>query len=78
MWALVQGFSAEAATEMMNLKFTKNCVKLLTKILPYIKKAANLCLLKPLERNILANFYFDLERNYTKSLLYALYRQMKA
>jgi len=78
MWALVRGFSTEAATEIMKLKFTNNCLKLLTKILPYIKKTANLFPLKPLERNILVNFYFGLERSYTKLLLYALYRQMKA
>jgi len=44
----------------------------------YIKKTANLFPLKPLERNILVNFYFDPERNCTNPLLYVLYRQMKA
>ena len=78
MWALVRGFSTEVATEIMKLKFTKNCVKLLTKILLYMKKTANLFPLKPLGRNILVNFYFGLERSYTKRLPYALYRQMKA
>jgi len=78
MLAFVRDFSTEVATEIMKLKFTKNFVKLLKKMLLYIKKTANLSPLKPLERNILVNFYFDPERNYTKSLLYALYRQMKA
>jgi hypothetical protein len=62
----------------MKLKFTKNCVQLLMKILPYTKKTANLFPLKPLERNILVNFYFGPEKNYTNPSLYALYRQMKA
>ncbi len=42
-----------------------------------MKKTADLFPLKPLARNILANSYFDPERNCTKPLLYVLFRQMK-
>ena len=48
------------------------------KTLSCIKKTANLSPLKPQERIIPVNSYFDPERNCTKPLLYALCRKMKA
>ena len=78
MWVLVQVFSMEVVTEIVNLTFTKNCVKLWKKTLLYMKKTANLFLLKPPGRNILVNSYSDPERNCTKPLLYVLFKQIKA
>jgi len=40
MWVLVQVFSMEVVTEIVNLTFTKNCVKLWKKTLLYMKKTA--------------------------------------